>query len=63
MGKHDKRSRHNQGVGIMAQSVHRRFFVDTGGFQCLAKSALNAALADRPCGVGHIFAATAGRGE
>jgi len=40
-------SRHNPGVGMMPQRVHRSLFVDTGGFQCLAKSDLNAAIAYR----------------
>ena len=47
----------------MAQGVHRRFFVDTGGFQRLAESDLNAALAYRRCGQGHVFAVAAGRRE
>ncbi len=47
----------------MPQRVYRSFFVDTGGFQCFAKNDLNAAIAYRCCGVGHVFAAMAGRRE
>ena len=47
----------------MAQRMYRSFFVDTGTFQCTAKSAVNAAIAYRCRGVGHVCAAIAGRGE
>jgi hypothetical protein len=47
----------------MTQRMHGSFFVDTGAFRCLAKSDLNAALAYRRCGQGHVFAVTAGRRE
>ena len=47
----------------MPQRMHRRLFVDKGGFQCFAKSDLNAAIAYRCCGVRHVFAAMTGRGK
>jgi len=47
----------------MPQCVYRSFFIDTSGFQCFAKSDLNAAIAYRCCGVGYVFTAMAGRWE
>jgi hypothetical protein len=63
IGKTINRSRHNPEVGMMPQRVHRGFFIGTGGFQCLTKSDLNAAIAYRRCGLRHVFAAMAGRRE
>jgi len=38
----------------MAKRVHRCFLMDTGCRQCLAKSGLETAFADRLCGIGHV---------